>query len=174
MDTAAHRWEAEAARKEEKEIMLKLLSRERQEMEEELEEARKSLTDKEVQIRRLSVEVEENSIIMVNLAKEWRDRDKEWAEKEKEWGKKLQVVDNTREKQLRELVQRAEIAERESFIAMLWDLIRTKQEALNRMRDDWDSTIQRVWKKNGIRGWKRELVGEERSRHLVRAGGYER
>ena len=57
---------------------------------------------------------------------------------------------------------------------MLWDLIRTKQEASNRMRDDWDSTIQRVWKKNGIRGWKRELVGEERSRHLVRAGGYER
>ena len=113
LDTAAQRWEAEAARKEEKEMMLKLLSRERQEMEEELEEAKKSLTDKEVQIRRLLVEVEENSIIMVNLAKERRDKDKEWAEKEKEWGKKIQVVDNTREKQLQELVQRAEIVERE-------------------------------------------------------------
>ena len=144
---------------------------------------------KEVDV--LRVEIEKNDRRLARFALELRKKE----EKEREWGdweenKKLLLGEKARAEQLERekerlikgkereeqrrqrekeaLVWRAEEAEKEGFKAALWEVVKTAQEANNRLMRTWCSKINTVWNTQHWQGWKGKLSAEERRKHLVR------
>ena len=152
---------------------------------EKLEEAKKELDERDLIITRISIEEKKRREREEEIQREKRnlEREKEIVAKQKaiadremeEVRRQKERMESDRYNRLQEwkwererMEQALKVAQKEAFIATLWELAETALEPNNRLMIEWQLKVETVWKRCKYRGWQGRLNPEERRKHLVK------